>query len=153
MNGPLYENLESWAVAQGSSADAFIQEVIEKFYPKAANDPRLYRFFEDANLDALKRHQIAFMRGLFSGKEAGGFTSQQIHEIHKRLILDKGLKDIHFDYFVEIFMNTLREMDVKNVLASQIHDHLVPFREVFAKALSLYTTGAYTGPFRSLILV
>jgi glutaminase len=141
MNGPLYENLESWAVAQGSSADAFIQEVIEKFYPKAANDPRLYRFFEDANLDALKRHQIAFMRGLFSGKEAGGFTSQQIHEIHKRLILDKGLKDIHFDYFVEIFMNTLREMDVKNVLASQIHDHLAPFREVFAKALSLYTTG------------
>jgi hypothetical protein len=53
------------------------------------------------------------MRGLFSGKEAGGFTSQQTHEIHKRLILDMGLKDIHFDYFFEIFMNTLGEMDVK----------------------------------------
>jgi truncated hemoglobin YjbI len=141
VSSSLFENLKKWAESQGSSADTFIQSAIENFYPKATNDTRLHRFFEDANIDALQRHQTAFMRGLFSGKEAGGFTAEQIYQIHKHLIHDQGLKDIHFDYFVEIFMSTLREMGLENALASQIHDHLVPFRQVFSKATTLYTMG------------
>ena len=104
MSSSIYEDLGNWAASRASSADGFIQQTIENFYPKVVNDPRLKHFFDGANLDALKRHQAAFMGGIFSGKEAGGFTSQQIYEIHSRLVLDKGLKDIHFDHFVELFI-------------------------------------------------
>jgi glutaminase len=141
MNSSLYENLESWAGSRNITADEFIQSAINQFYPKVVNDPRLSRFFEDANLDAIQRHQIAFMQGLFSGKEAGGFTSEEIYRIHQNLIRNQGLKDIHVDCFIDIFMNTLREMDVDATLVSQIHDHLVPFRQVFSKATTLYTMG------------
>ena len=94
MSSSIYEDLGNWAASRASSADGFIQQAIKNFYPKVVNDPRLKHFFDGANLDSLKRHQIAFMSGLFSGKEAGGFTSQQIYEIHSRLILDKGLRDM-----------------------------------------------------------
>ena len=48
----MFENLEKWTESQGSCADTFIQSAIEKFYPKATNDSRLRRFFEDADIDA-----------------------------------------------------------------------------------------------------
>jgi hypothetical protein len=54
--------IEKWAITQGTTADEFIQSAIETFYPKVMADWRLSRFFENADMDALQRHQAAFMQ-------------------------------------------------------------------------------------------
>ena len=91
MSTSLYEKLEKWSLSQSTTADDFIQSVVKTFYLKVMSDPRLSRFFENANLDALQRHQAAFMKGLFSGEVAGGFTSKEIYGIHQNLIRNMGL--------------------------------------------------------------
>ena len=137
----LSDDLETWAVAQGKSAEEVIHLAVDSFYVSALRDPRLSRFFEDADLNALKKHQYTFMEKLFSGVEAGGYTSGQMFKVHQDLIRNRGLRPIHFDYFMESFLNALREVQLPAALLNRVNDSLVPFRRLFTQATTQYTMG------------
>ncbi len=138
-NNNLYNDLESWANEKGLTADEVIQKAVDEFYIRAMKDIRLYHFFEDVDIEVLKRHQYNFMNKLFNGEEAGGYTSEKLFKIHKNLIVNRGLRPIHFDYFIDNFMSALREIKLDSQLMSKIQDHLVPFRSIFTSATTFYT--------------
>jgi glutaminase len=134
----LYVELEDWASSQDMTADDLISVAVDGFYARAISDPRLSKFFENSNVDNLKTHQRSFMQRLFSGEEAGGYTSEQLYKIHEDLIVNKGLKTIHFDYFVDIFLSALRGEKLSPQLMQNIQAHLKPFRRIFEQATTEY---------------
>lgn len=134
----LYTDLETWAANKGMTADDLISAAVDGFYARAISDSRLSKFFENANLDNLKKHQYSFMQKLFSGEEAGGYTSEQLYKIHEDLIVNKGLKTIHFDYFTDSFLSALREEELDSQLMVEIQAQLKPFRRIFEKATTDY---------------
>ena len=136
----LYSDLDNWARSRDSNADHVIQAAVESFYNGAVTDPRLDRFFVDANIEALKKHQYAFMRRLFSGIDAGGYTPAELYGAHEDLILNRGLKTIHFDYFMENFLASLRDQALDAELIGKVRRALVPLRKVFAEAASDYSS-------------
>ncbi len=134
----LYVDLEDWASSQGMTADELISAAVDGFYARAISDPRLSKFFENANVEHLKTHQRTFMQRLFSGEEAGGYTSEQLYKIHEDLIVNKGLKTIHFDYFIDSFLAALREEKLAPQLMQDVQSHLKPFRRIFEQATTEY---------------
>lgn len=134
----LYVDLEEWASGRGMTADELISVAVDGFYARAISDPRISKFFDKANLGNLKKHQHAFMQRLFSGEEAGGYTSEQLYKIHEDLIVNRGLKTIHFDYFVDSFLSALRDEKLAPSLMQEIQSHLKPFRKIFEQATTEY---------------
>lgn len=136
----LYRELEIWAAAGGKKADQIIEDAIDTFYANALDDRRLSKFFIGVDLDALRSHQLRFMKGVFSEAEAGGFTAERIYEIHEKLIVEKGLSTTHFDYFSEDFIAALKSADLPDPLVEKVMQRLVPFRDVFDEAANRFTT-------------
>jgi len=79
------------------------------------------------------------MNKLFSGEKAGGYTAEQLHKIHERLIAEKELKSVHFDYFIESLTAALSEVGLSVPLMEEVHSHLKPFRSIFEQATTQYS--------------
>jgi glutaminase len=117
-DGTVYDELEVWSQSQGLAADAALEMVVDAFYKRILEDERLARFFDDVNLENLKKHQFNFMRYVFSDGQVGKYTGKSLYQGHKRLIEDKGLSTIHFDYVVENLVASLKvpEADIRKAL-------------------------------------
>lgn len=150
INSNLFTQLQDWAATRNTTAEEVIKSAVDGFYTRALRDSRLFRFFEDADLDALKKHQLTFMEKLFGDEEGGGYTSGQLFRIHQNLIRNRGLRPIHFDYFMESFMDSFREQQVDSELMVRIQERLVPFRQLFTQATTQYTMGREERLFFSL---
>lgn len=136
----LYDDLKAWALTEENDFDQIILDSIEHFYDSALSDKRLSKFFIGADLDSLRRHQVTFMKGVFGGEEAGGFTAERLYEIHKKLIINKGLSAVHFDYFSEDFNAALKSSGLPETLLERVMEQLVPFRRIFEEATNRFTT-------------
>lgn len=130
----LYEKVESYCQKIGTEPDEIIEQALEVFYNNAMADKRLSKFFLGVDLDSLREKQKVFLTGVFSNEKAGGFTADRLAEIHKNLILDKGLSAKHFDYFCEDFIGALRVTGLPDSLVDEAIGRLVIFREVFEEA-------------------
>lgn len=130
----IYEKVEKYCQEIGKQPDKLISQSLEIFYNNALADKRLSKFFVGVDLDALREKQRVFLTGVFSNEKAGGFTADRLAEIHKRLILDKGLSAKHFDYFCEDFIGALRETGLPASLIDEVIGRLAVFREVFEEA-------------------
>lgn len=89
-----------------SGAEA-LEAAVELFYDKNVKDERVNEMFENADMDALKRHQFNFLRFAFS-KQRYEYTGKDIFEAHKDLMLHKNLGVFHFDCVAENLVATLR---------------------------------------------
>lgn len=136
----IYADLGKWASGKGKSTDEIMTEILDDFYKNFVTDNRLQKFFVGVDLNRIRIHQHHFMTKLFSGEISGGYSEKQMYEIHKNLINEHGLNPRHFTLFEEHFLHALRKNNVSNELNDRILKLLIPFKDIFQKATSRYSS-------------
>jgi hemoglobin len=86
-----------------------IKDATELFYDKVLQDDSLRQFFEGVDMAHLRSRQTMFISMLLGGRV---YTGKNIHDAHARS-RDHGLKDVHFELFLEHFRAALEEVGVK----------------------------------------
>lgn len=107
-----------------------LEAAVDLFYQKNEKDDRINEMFENADIDALKKHQFNFLRFAFS-KQRAEYTGKDIFQAHKDLILHKNLGVFHFDCVAENLVATLREMEVPEDEVAEAVAYVSPLRELF----------------------
>ncbi len=108
INGSLFERLG------GQNA---IDVLIDKFFDKVLEDKRVKKFFEDVDTERLRNKEKSYWAFALGGESH--YTGKTLEEAHRNL-LDKGLADEHFDAMIEIFNQTLCEMDIPEDLVQEV---------------------------------
>ncbi|KXZ51779.1 hypothetical protein GPECTOR_11g222 [Gonium pectorale] len=108
MTGSLYDRLGGLAA---------IEAAVGVFYKRIISDPELSPFFEGVDMRKQERKQMAFMTYVFGG--AGEYQGRDLAAAHKRLILEKGLNEGHFDKVAVHLEETLRSLGVPEDLVGE----------------------------------
>ena len=103
----LYERLG------GESA---LQAAVGLFYDKVTADPLLAPFFEQLDMPAQVRKQLAFMSHAFGGPQE--YQGRDVRSAHLRLV-KQGLSDAHFDAVAGHLQATLQELEVPEALIAE----------------------------------
>lgn len=107
-NLPLYERI---------GGEFTLNAAIDGFYEKIENERRLAVFFENVSFAKQIEKQKTFMQ-MAMGKP-GPDMGNLLRRAHKPL-LDRGLNDTHVDIFIELFAETLRELDIEESLVQEV---------------------------------
>ena len=97
---------------------AAVDIAVEKFYEKVLADKRVQHFFAHTNMQQQKQHQKDFMTYAFGG--AQHWNGSTMREVHKELVTEMGLTDIHFDAIAEDLVATLVEIEVPQTLIDEV---------------------------------
>eukprot|EP01061_Rhynchopus_euleeides_P003657 TRINITY_DN1294_c0_g1_i3.p1 TRINITY_DN1294_c0_g1~~TRINITY_DN1294_c0_g1_i3.p1 ORF type:complete len:932 (+),score=377.44 TRINITY_DN1294_c0_g1_i3:73-2868(+) len=87
-----------------------VEVAVDKFYGKVVADARLSRFFEGVDMNAQRTKQKAFLSFAFGGPNQ--YTGKNMRDAHRRLVIEQGLGDVHYDAIVELLALTLKELGV-----------------------------------------
>ena len=136
----IFQDLDNWAQTLGITGEEALSLVVNEFYDTFTKEPRLEKFFVGIDEKKLRNHQLLFLTQLFSGKLAGGFTEKHIYASHKSLILNKGLNQYHFNFLQTHLLASLRKYNVPEDITGRVLSLLLPFRELFKKVTSRYST-------------
>ncbi len=135
MSETLFDRLGQWSQASLQlSGDDALNAVVDAFYSKVLEDPRLVPFFEGADIAALKRHQFNFMRFAFSEGRVGSYSGRNMRQAHERLMREKGLTGTHFDYVAEDLVGTLQQFKVPQDIIDGVVAAVSPLRVHFEPA-------------------
>lgn len=88
-----------------------IMSAVGLFYEKVLADELMRPFFEELNMTAQSRKQVAFMAWAFGGPEH--YKGRDLGVAHAQLV-KRGLSDPHFDAIVRHLEATLRELGVED---------------------------------------
>jgi truncated hemoglobin YjbI len=107
-----------------------LKAAVSGLYGRILADPELSPFFEEANMTALKLHQVEFLKVAFGQVPddldvAGLMTSK-----HARLF-GMGLNETHFDRVAGHLVATLEELGVDPALVEEAVSIVGPLRGVF----------------------
>lgn len=80
------------------------------FYDKVMADERTKPFFENLDLQAQTKKQVAFMTTAFGGPPE--YRGRDLRTAHATLVKNKGLSDVHFDAVAGHLKATLTELGV-----------------------------------------
>ncbi|KAG2494239.1 hypothetical protein HYH03_007596 [Edaphochlamys debaryana] len=94
-----------------------VQAAVGIFYARLLKDAALMPFFEGVDMKAQERKQVAFMTYVFGG--AGAYQGRDLAAAHRRLILEKGLEEEHFDLVAGHLLTTLSELQVPTPLIEE----------------------------------
>jgi hemoglobin len=97
-----------------------IKAATERFYERVLEDDNLRHFFRRTDIAHLRSRQVMFVSMLLGGRV---YTGKDIHVVHT-LAREHGLKDSHFDLFLEHFRAALEEVGVKPENAQEIMKRL-----------------------------
>ena len=89
---------------------AAIVAAVDRFYQKVLADDLTRPFFDDLDMDALIKKQIAFMTVAFGGPAQD--RGRPLRAAHAKLVSERGLGDAHFDRVAEHLAATLVELGV-----------------------------------------
>ena len=101
MDLPLYERVG------GSKA---MEIAVDVFYNKVLADDLVGRFFEDIDMAGQRIKQKNFLSMAFGGPYQ--FSGQDLRKAHGPLIDRLGLNDQHFDRVLQLFSQTLEELNI-----------------------------------------
>lgn len=87
-------------------------------YEKLLGDERVSGFFAGLDMDALIRKQTAFLAWAFGAPER--YTFRPLDEAHRRLVVERGLSDVHFDIVAGHLADTLRELGVEPPVVDEV---------------------------------
>ncbi len=93
-----------------------INAVVSRFYEKIQADKSLARFFENTNMDYLRKSQAAFMTMALGGPNE--YKGANMRDAHARLVSD-GLAQKHFDTVAGHLIATLREFKIPDSLIDE----------------------------------
>lgn len=96
---------------------AAVDAAVDVFYRKVLSDYRIYRFFDNVDMEQQAAKQKAFMTMAFGGPN--NYTGQDMRNAHARLV-KMGLDNSHFDAVMENLTATLQELNVPENLIAQV---------------------------------
>jgi hemoglobin len=96
--------------------EAAIMAAVDLFYEKVVNDPLTRPFFDDLDIAAQSRKQVAFMAWAFGGPEQ--YKGRDLQQAHAKLV-KRGLGNEHFDAVAGHLAATLRELGVAEDLIAE----------------------------------
>ncbi|MGZ8137666.1 MAG: globin domain-containing protein [Methylococcaceae bacterium] len=101
MDIPLYDRV---------GGDKAMEVCVDVFYRKVLQDELVSRFFEDTDMAALRLKQKSFLSMAFGGPYH--YTDTDLRAAHRPLLEKYGLSDEHFDRVLQIFRETLTELNI-----------------------------------------
>ena len=84
--------------------------VVDVFYRKVLEDELVAKFFEDIDMDRQRLKQKNFLCMAFGGPYQ--FSGMDLRNTHRRLVQEMGLADAHFDRVLQLFRDSLVEVNV-----------------------------------------
>lgn len=94
-----------------------VNTAVDIFYRNVLNDYRIYRFFNNVDMEEQVVKQKAFLTMAFGGPN--NYTGADMRKAHARLV-KLGLDDSHFDAVVENLVATLKELNVPQELINEV---------------------------------
>jgi truncated hemoglobin YjbI/predicted pyridoxine 5'-phosphate oxidase superfamily flavin-nucleotide-binding protein len=101
MEIPLYDRI---------GRDKAMEIVVGLFYQKVTQDELIGHFFDNTDMASLRLKQKSFLSMAFGGPYQ--YSDAELRAVHKPLIEKYGLSDKHFNRFLEIFKETLTELNI-----------------------------------------
>jgi hemoglobin len=89
--------------------DKTVKATVARLYDKILGDPDLAPFFENVDVEVLRRSQTAFVTYAFGGTDT--YSGRNLRVVHAAAV-QKGLSDLHFDRVAEYLADSLQEMGV-----------------------------------------
>ena len=93
-----------------------VQATVIKMYDKVLDDELLAPFFENIDVDALRRSQMAFVSVAFGGPNI--YTGKSMRSAHQDAV-SKGLGDVHFDRVAAHLKAAMEELSVPPALITE----------------------------------
>ncbi len=94
-----------------------VNVAVDIFYRKVLSDHRIYRFFDNTNMEEQAAKQKAFLTMAFGGPN--NYTGADMRTAHARLV-KLGLDNSHFDAVMEHLRATLEELNVPEELIAEV---------------------------------
>lgn len=96
--------------------DVAVRATVIKMYDKILSDPLLAPFFENANIEALRNSQMAFVTYAFGGPE--NYSGKNLRTAHANAV-QHGLNDNHFDAVAKHLAESMQELSVPQELIDE----------------------------------
>jgi hemoglobin len=93
-----------------------IKATVVKLYDKILSDDLLAPFFENVQMETLRRSQIGFITMAFGGNHQ--YTGGQLRQAHQPLVA-KGLTDMHFNAVAGHLAASMKELGVSDDLIAE----------------------------------
>jgi len=94
-----------------------VDAAVDVFYRKVLSDYRIYRFFDDIDMEKQAAKQKAFFTMAFGGPNT--YTGADLRKAHARLV-KMGLNNDHFNIVMEHLVATLNELNVQQDLIAEV---------------------------------
>lgn len=107
--------------------DKAMDIVVDLFYRKVLGDELVGRFFEDVDMDRQRLKQKNFLCMAFGGPYQ--FSGMDLRKSHSRLVQELGLTDAHFDRVLELFKESLEELNISQKELNSMTEILESARE------------------------
>jgi len=101
MDIPLYDRV---------GGDKAMEVCVDLFYQKVLQDNLVSHFFQDTDMERQRLKQKSFLAMAFGGPDQ--YSDLDLRAAHIPLIEKYGLSNIHFDRIMEIFKETLTELNI-----------------------------------------
>ena len=90
--------------------DKAMDVVVDLFYRKVLEDELVGMFFEDVDMDRQRLKQKNFLCMAFG--DPYQFSGMDLRKTHRRLVKEMGLTDVHFDRVLQLFGESLAELNI-----------------------------------------
>jgi hemoglobin len=98
-----------------------IERLVTAFYQRVLSDPLLMPFFENTEVERLKRMQIAFFTIALGGPEPSEMPS--LVQAHR----GRGIRRNHLTRFTEILIETLKSLDIDEHDINKIYERVATY--------------------------
>ncbi len=95
-----------------------LDALVGAFYFNILRDARVAGFFAHTDVDAVRRHQRAFLEAALGG--ASHYQGRDLTTAHRQLVQNEGLRHSHFDAMADVLASTLRQLGHPIKLRQQI---------------------------------
>jgi truncated hemoglobin YjbI len=108
-----------------------VTAAVEEMYTRLLADALTAPFFEKHSMARLKHHQVRFMKIAFTQIPDDLDVGAMMREKHKKLFVEHGLNETHFDKVVECFVGACQHLGVAKELIDEAVGVLGPLRVYF----------------------
>lgn len=96
--------------------ESAVSATVMKLYDKILDDELLAPFFENSDVDVLRRSQHAFVTYAFGGPNH--YQGRNLRSAHKDAV-SQGLTDAHFDAVAKHLQTAMQELNVPETLIAE----------------------------------
>ena len=107
--------------------DELVGQATNILYKTLLLDDRVNSFFQGKNVDNIESMQKQLLCSVLSPHY--NYNGRSLREIHKKLVLEQGLNDFHFDVVTEHILSAFRKVKVGDNIIDLLMNHLESTRK------------------------